>query len=179
MATTKLMTIEDVEHLPDDDYRYSLIRGVLYRMPPPKPRHGRVTTSVVLHLGAFVRERGLGVVYTESGFALHRDPDVLLGPDVAFVRADRLPDDEDSYPDLAPDLAVEVLSPSNTPALVAEKLTEYAAAGVPLVWVLDPQRRTARVVTRSGSDRLLSADDELGGDMVLPGFCVLVDRLFD
>lgn len=176
---TKLMTIEDVEHLPDDDHRYSLIRGVLYRMPPPKPRYGRIVSRINRVLGNFVDEYGLGTVYAESGFALHRDPDVLLGPDVAFIRADRLPDDEDSYSDLAPDLAVEVLSPSNTPALVAEKLTEHAAAGVPLVWVLDPQRRTARVVTRSGSDRLLSADDELGGDMVLPGFCVLVDRLFD
>lgn len=178
MVTTKLTTIEDLELLPDDDYRYTLIRGVLYRMPPPKPRHGRVTTATAMTIGSFVHDRNLGDVYTESGFALRRDPDVLVGPDVAFVRAERLPPDEDSYPDLAPDLAVEILSPSNTPSLVEEKLAEYVAAGVPLVWVFDPRRRTIRVRAADGRERLLTETDELDGGEVLPVFRMPVARFF-
>ncbi len=178
MVTTKPTTIEDLELMPDDDYRYTLIRGVLYRMPPPKPRHGRVNNTVGRHLGNFVVEHELGVVYTESGFALHRDPDVLVGPDIAFVRADRVPPDEDSYPDLAPDLVVEILSPSNTPSLVEEKLAEYAVAGVPLVWVFDPRRRTVRVRGADGTDRLLTEADELDGGEVVPGFRMSVARFF-
>jgi Uma2 family endonuclease len=177
-TTTKLMTIAEMERLPDDDYRYTLIRGVLHRMPPPMPRHGRTTTTVIVVLGAFVRDHNLGVVYNESGFALARDPDVLVGPDVAFVRADRVPADEDSYPDLAPDLVVEVLSPSNMPALVAEKLAEYDRAGVPLVWIFDPRRRTVRVRAADGSDRVLTEGDELDGGDVLPGFRLAVARFF-
>ena len=131
MSTATVTTIDELDRMPDDGYRYTLLRGALHRMPP-KLRHGRVITNTVLRVGAFVRERGLGRVYTEIGFALHRNPDVLVGPDVAFVRADRVPLDEDSYPDLAPDLVIEVLSPSNTPHLVEQKLAEHAAAGVPL-----------------------------------------------
>ena len=179
MVTTKLTTVEDVERLPDDEYRYALIRGVLYRMPPPKPRHGRITTRVVRHLSAYVDEHNLGIVYTESGFVLARDPDVLLGPDVAFVRADRLPPDEDQYPDLAPDLAVEVLSPSNTGPDVEDKIREYLAAGVPLIWLLDPRRRTVRVRAADGTDRLLNEADALDGGDVLPGFRLPVARLFE
>ena len=179
MVATGLMTIEELEQLPDDGYRYTLIRGVLYRMPPPKPCHGRITTTVAGYLRSFVAEHRLGIVSSNSGFVLARDPDVLLGPDVAFVRADRLPPDEDRYPDLAPDLAVEILSPSNTGPDVEDKIREYLAAGVPLIWLVDPRRRTVRVRAADGTDHLLTEADELDGGDVLPGFRLPVARLFE
>ena len=178
-TTTELVRVEDVERLPDDDYRYALIRVVLYRMPPPKPRHGRITTTVAGYLWSFVAEHRLGIVYSNSGFVLARGPDVLLGPDVAFVRADRLPPDDDQYPDLAPDLAVEIFSPSNTGSDVEDKIREYLAAGVPLLWLLDPRRRTVRVRAADGTERVLTEADELDGGDVLPGFRLPVARLFE
>lgn len=178
MAMTNVWTAEEVGRLPDDGFRYALIEGVLYRMPPTKPRHGRVTLLAGRHIGEFVERHGLGAVYDQSGFILARGPDVLLGPDLAFVRGDRLPDDEDEYPLLAPDLVVEVLSPSQTGPSVDEKTDHYLAAGVCLVWALDPARRTVRVRRPDGTDRLLSEHDDLDGEDVLPGFRLPVARLF-
>lgn len=177
-TTTKLWTVADFERLPDDDYRYALIRGVLYRMPPTKPLHGRTMGTVAWLVRGFVVEHDLGVVYDQSGFVLEDDPDVLLGPDLAFVRADRVPENEAEYPRLAPDLVVEVISPSETGPSVEEKTEIYLQAGVRLVWALDPKRRTLRVRRPDGTDRLLGEDDEVDGEDVLPGFRLPVARLF-
>ena len=104
---------------------------------------------------------------------------MLLAPDVSFVRADRLPDEEGSFPDLAPDLAIEVGSPGDTRPEVEEKVREYLAGGVLLVWVFDPVRRTVRVRGADGTDRVLTEDGELDGGDVLPGFRVRVSTLFE
>jgi Uma2 family endonuclease len=177
-VATKLWTVEDFERLPDDGSRYALIRGVLYRMPPTKPKHGRVTGTVGRLLGTFVDEQGLGEIYDQSGFVLENDPDVLLGPDLAFVRTERVPANEDEYPRLAPDLVVEVISPSETGPSIEEKTAIYLAAGVRMVWALDPRRQTLRVRKPEGTDRLLAAGDEIGGDHVLPGFRLRVEQFF-
>ena len=179
MVTTKLTTVEDVERLPDDDFRYALLWGVLYRMPPPKFVHGRVTNTIGRHVGNFVDEHGLGVVSAEAGFVLARDPDVLLEPDVAFVRADRVPIDQEVYPELAPDLVVEVVSPSNTGPAIADKVRAYLEAGVRLVWVFSPRRRSVAVHRPDQPVRELSEADDLNGEDVLPGFRVRVGSLFD
>jgi Uma2 family endonuclease len=178
MATTKLWTVEEVGRLPDDGFRYALIRGVLFRMPPPMARHGRVTNNVGRQIGDFVARHGLGVVYDQSGFILERDPDVLLSPDLAFVHSTRVPADEDAYPMLAPDLVVEIVSPSQTGPSIEEKSSIYLAAGVRLIWVVDPVRRTVRVRRPDGTDRLLADRDVLDGEDVLPGFQVPVAQLF-
>ena len=178
MATTKVWTVEDVERLPDDDYRYALIRGVLYGMPPTKPRHGRITNVIGRFLGDFVDEHDLGEVYDQSGFVLERDPDVLIAPDLAFVARERVPTDEDEYPRLAPDLVVEVISPSETGPSVEQKVALYLEAGVRLVWALDPRRRTVRVRRPDGTDKVLTEADELDGEDVVPGFRLPVGRLF-
>jgi Uma2 family endonuclease len=178
MATAKLWTAEEVGLLPDDGFRHALIDGVLYRMPPTKPRHGRITLRTGRLIGEFVERHGLGAVYDQSGFILARDPDVLLGPDLAFVRGDRVPADEDEYPLLAPDLVVEVVSPSQTGPSIEEKIDRYLQAGVRLVWALDPTRRTVRVRRPDGSDRLLTEHDTLDGEDVLPGFRLAVARIF-
>jgi Uma2 family endonuclease len=178
MATTKLWTVEDVEQIPEDEFRYALIRGVLHRMPPPKARHGRIVSAVGRHLGNFVAEHRLGVIYDQSGFILERDPDTLLGPDLSFVTSDRVPVDEDAYPELAPDLVIEVASPSQTGPSIEEKANLYLAAGVSLVWVIDPSRRTVHTHRADGTSLLLTESDVIDGEDVLPGFHLPVADLF-
>jgi Uma2 family endonuclease len=178
MEATKLWTVEDLTQLPDDDYRYALIRGVLYRMPPPKARHGRVVLAVGAHLYRFVEEHNLGAVYDQSGFILERDPDTLLGPDLSFVQRDRVPVDENAFPDLAPDLVVEIASPSQSGPSLEEKVSIYLAVGVRLIWAIDPARRTVRVYRADGGSLLLTEHDQLDGEGVLPGFQVPIARFF-
>jgi Uma2 family endonuclease len=98
--------------MPDDGVRYALIEGVPDRMPPTKPRRGRAPSQANRHLGNSIEQRGFGPLSERRGFILARDPDVLPGPDLAVVRGDRVPTDEDAHPFLAPDLVVPVVSPS-------------------------------------------------------------------
>jgi Uma2 family endonuclease len=178
MATTRLWTIGDIEQLPDDDFRYALIRGELFRMPPPQFRHGRVVMVVGAHLFNFVEEHGLGVITDQSGFVFERDPDTLLGPDLAFVQRARIPAEENAYPSIVPDLVVEVASPSQTGPSIDVKTAIYLAAGVRRVWVIDPARKTVRVLRADGSETLLHAQDTIDGEEVLPGFQLSVARIF-
>jgi Uma2 family endonuclease len=178
MATTKLWTIEEVAALPDDAFRYALIKGELSRMPPPKFRHGRVVMVVGSHMFQYVDAHDLGVVTDQSGFILERDPDTLLGPDLAFVQSSRVPADENAYPDLAPDLVVEVASPSQSGPSIEEKIALYRKAGVRLIWVVDPARRAVHVHRADGTYRLLTEQDTLDGEDVLPGFRLPVTQLF-
>ena len=179
MATTKLWTIDEVAQLPDDDYRYALIRGELYRMPPTQGPHGLVVLAIGWHLYGFVRQHGLGRVYDQSGFILERDPDTLLGPDLSFVSAARLPANRQGYPEVAPDLVVEVASPSQTGPSIEDKARLYFEVGVRLVWIIDPERRTVRIRRADGTSRILTEDDVLDGEEVLPGFRVPVAAFFE
>jgi Uma2 family endonuclease len=178
MATTKFWTVEEIEQLPDDEYRHMLLRGELYRMPPPKFLHGRMVLAIGAPLFQFLAEHGLGVVSDQSGFVLERDPDTLLGPDLAFVQSDRAPADENTYPLLAPDLVVDVASPAHTGPSIEEKTALSLAAGAPLVWIIDPVRRGVRVRRADGTDQWLFEQDELDGEEVLPGFRLPMARLF-
>ncbi len=174
MVTTKLMTAEELERFePGDDYRYELIRGELKRMSPAGLKHGKYVRRITMPLGRYVEDHELGELFVgDTGFVLARDPDIVLGPDIAFVRADRLPpeEDEDRFGRMAPDLVVEVGSPSDRPGEIAEKVAICREAGVPLVWFFDPQGRRVRVHAAGHPPVDLSADDELDGGDVVPGF---------
>jgi Uma2 family endonuclease len=116
----------------------------------------------------------------DIGFTLARDPDTVLCPDVAFVASERLAAlvIGQPFPELAPDLAVEVLSPGDRRAAVQAKVGEYLAAGVRAVWVLDPATRTVGVHPPGSVEQLLAADDVLDGGNVVPGFRCPVEALF-
>ena len=181
MATTKLMTAEELEQMPDDGFRYDLVRGVLIRMAPAARRPARIELRVGHYLYTFVDEHQLGEVYgAEAGFILARDPDIVRAPDVSFVRAERLtPDlDEDKFLPFPPDLAVEIVSPSDRARDVHDKVIDYLDAGVPLMWVIHPQRRTVTVYTSNRTARVLREGDELDGGAVLPGFRLPVAEIF-
>jgi len=174
------MTVDELYSLPDDGQTYELQGGLLLAEPLPGTRHGLVLSGIVAALDEFVRERGLGVVLTgDTGFVLARSPDTVRGPDVAFVRRERF----DPVGAVAaafpgpPDLAVEVLSPSDRPGDVHAKIADYLAAGTRLVWVVDPVAREVSVYPPLLSPRRLGPADTLEGDEVLPGFSMRVEEM--
>jgi Uma2 family endonuclease len=165
-----------------DDRRYELQAGLLLAEPHPGTEHGWACTRLVSLLDAFVRPRRLGYVLCgEAGYLLASRPPTVRIPDVSFLsraRAEghvrsRLP-----FPG-APDLAVEVLSPGNTPADMHAKVADYLAAGCALVWLVDPGRETVTAHRTLLFPRTLAVDDVLEGEEVLPGFSVRVRALFE
>ena len=176
------MTVDDLYVMPEDGFNYELQAGVLVSEPAPGFRHGRIMVTIAAILRAHVREQRLGVVLAgDSGFILARKPDTVRGPDVAFLSRERFERSGDTVKAFAgaPDLAVEVLSPSNTPAAMHAKVADYLAAGSRLVWVVDPEARIVTVYASLLSPRNLGEDETLDGDDVVPGFRVRVGELFE
>jgi Uma2 family endonuclease len=177
------MTAEELLRLPTGmGERYELVLGELKIMSPAGSRHGLIALSIGSLLRQAVRRGRLGAAFgAETGFVLSRDPDTVRAPDVAFVAAARLPpgDLPDGYFPGAPDLAVEVISPSEAAAEVQRKVNEYFEAGARLVWVVYPDTRQV-VVYRSARESLtLLADDTLDGGDLIPGFASRVAELFE
>ncbi|MGH7614156.1 MAG: Uma2 family endonuclease, partial [Gemmatimonadales bacterium] len=161
------------------DKRVELVRGVLVVREPAGGRHGRIAVNVTLQLGNYVAQHQLGTVYAaETGFTLERRPDTVRAPDGAFVRRERLPNPEPTgFHDLAPDLVVEVLSPSDRPDEILAKIADWLSAGTRLVWVIDPDRRLARVYRHDGSERIVSEAEALDGEDVVAGFSCRLDAI--
>jgi len=175
------MTADQLLALPDDDRRHELVAGSVVSEPPASFRHGDIAAEVFRRLIEFVRREDLGrVVSTETGFLLARDPDTVRAPDVAFVSHSRFQRAGAfrGYLPGPPDLAVEVLSPSERPADVHAKIGDYLAAGTRLVWMIDPSRRQVRIYRSLLQPSILDETAMLEGDDLLPGFSVRVDRLF-
>src|SRR5436309_11816967 len=167
-----LMNANELLHVRIPEKRAELVRGKLVVREPAGLRHGRVAMDPARRLADHVDARGLGQVYAaETAFALARDPDTVRAPDRAFIRGNRLPDPEPTgFPDLAPDLVAEVLSPGDRPGEVLAKVADWLSAGTRLVWVIDPARRVARVYRDDGTERIVTADQMLEGEDVVPGF---------
>ncbi len=179
-ATTKLVTAEELERMPEDE-RYELIRGELHRMSPAGRPHGGMLLELSTPLSLHVKRYGLGKLYAgEVGVILERDPDTVLAPDLAFVRADRLvPDDPgDGYMPYPPDLVVEIASPSDSRPALRRKAARYFAAGVPYVWLVEASPRTVSQLGADGSERVWRDAEILDGDDVLPGFRLPVADIF-
>jgi len=117
----------------------------------------------------------------EVGVYTQRSPDTVRGADVCFISRERYSQrgKERGFLDVAPELVVEVISPSDSKVSVDEKLGEYFAIGVRMVWVADPERKTVRAYRSLQDVRTLGGEDMLRGEDVLPGFCVPVSRLFE
>lgn len=175
------LTAEDLYAIPDDDLKHELEAGLLVSEPAPGARHGYSAARVCTLLGAHVHESGLGAVFgNDTGYVLARSPDTVRGPDVSFVARERLSRagvPVGPFPG-APDLAVEVLSPSNTPAAIRAKVAEYLVAGTRLVWVVDPDTRTVTVYRSLLAPRTLAETESLDGEEVVPGLRIAVAELF-
>ncbi len=181
MSTTTVMTAEELLDLPDDGQRHELVRGELRTMTPAGFRDGRIAVRVAARLDAHVEQRALGVVVAaETGFRIARSPDTVRAPDAAFVAEHRLPpvEEQHGFLDLAPDLVVEVVSPSDRAGDVLAKAQDWLAAGVQIVWVVHPAQRLVVVHAADGSVLHVGADGELDGGAVLPGLHLPVAELF-
>jgi Uma2 family endonuclease len=180
MATRhRYMTSEELALNPIPNKRTELVRGRLVVREPAKLRHGVIVVRVVLEIGIYLRTNPIGEVMAgDPGFTLFRNPDTVRAPDVAYLRADRMPTIEVvGFDELAPDLAVEVLSPGDRAGKVREKTDDWLRAGTLLVWVLDPRRRIAWVHRANGTVSQLTEHDVLDGEDVLPGFVLSLARI--
>ena len=178
--SASLLTAEQAYRL-DPDGRWELVEGRLVDVSPVRPRHGKLLGRLTARLVPFVEQHDLGEVYTgDVGFVLKRNPDTVRGPDLAFVRKERVPavDAAETFPDVAPDLVVEVLSPSDRWPAVERKVAEYQGAGVPLVWAIDDSSRTARAYRPGRPVGMLSEGDALEAPDLLPGFRLVLQDLF-
>ena len=176
-----LMTAEELFELPDDGCRYELLEGALIPMTPAGARHSAIAVRIARLLDEYAEARDLGVCGTaEPGFILQRSPDVVRAPDVSFVARSRIPATgiPTGYWPLAPDLAVEVVSPSDRLSDVHTKLNDYFAAGTRLVWVVEPETRVVYAYRSLHDVQVIGDDGELDGGDVLPGFRCAVRRLF-
>jgi Uma2 family endonuclease len=178
MTPPALHTAEDLLRFREPGKTAELVRGVLIVREPPATVHGARSARLLYRVGDFVERHDLGAVFAQdTGFKIQRDPDTVRAPDVAFVARDRLAQiPEEGYAEIAPDWVAEILSPSDRPGEVLEKVGQWLSAGVRLVWVLDPVRRHARIYRADGSVSTVGPDDELDGEDVFPGFrCPLRD----
>lgn len=183
MATTnaspRLMTAAEFANVCDDVERCELIRGELRAMAPTNYQHGKIAGTIHAWLGAHALERRFGqVLSAETGFTITHDPDTVLAPDVAFVRRDRVPPagEQCRFAPLAPDLVVDVVSPSETSddVDVIDKVMTHLDAGVRLVWIVHPKGRTVQVFTPDRASRTLREGDTLDRGDVLPKFRLAV-----
>ncbi len=177
----KLFTAAELFNLSIPGKRLELVKGELFEMAPAGGRHGSVAMTIGVLLGAHVRTNRLGETFAaETGFILRLNPDTVRAPDAAFVAAHRLPEGEvpTGFLELAPDLAVEVLSPSDRPGEVAEKVEDWLRAGTRLVWVIDPATRTVTVYRSLDDVQELSGEDRLDGEQVVPGFSCALAEVF-
>lgn len=178
-----LVTAADLLRIPDDGFRYELVKGELRRMVPAGEEHGYVALNAGMSLGAHVKANDLGRTYAaETGFRLSSDPDTVRAPDAAFVGRERLKEFGrlKGYVPGAPDLAVEVVSPNDRHSEVVDKVLEWLTAGCRMVLVADPERRIVTVYRSRSDVRVLTATagDVITGDDVVPGWRLPVAELF-
>ena len=180
-ASERLVTAEEFERMPDDDYHYELVDGRVVRVSPPGSRHAVLTLRIGMLLAQHAEAGHLGAVMTDGGFKIATSPDTVRAPDVAFVLQGRIPETglPDGYWPGPPDLAVEIKSPGDRPSEIRTKVDDYVARGVRLVWVVDPKKKTVTAHTPQSPPVTLGADDVLDAGDVIPGFSCTVSRIFD
>ena len=168
------MTLE--EFLESDLEGCEYVNGELIPKMPTSLNHGKINTSLILSLGSHVRENQLGDIYSsDTGF---RIGERMLIPDIAFVATARIPDDMDKASPIPPDLAVEVVSPTDVLNRIVEKAFAYLEAGTQLVWVVEPKSKTVMVYRSETDIKLLTRNDTLTGEDVVEGFSCPVAELF-
>lgn len=176
-----LMTAEDVLQLPDDGNQHELSEGELIVMSPASYWSSLVAAAFLHRIREFVLSNKLGIVAgADGGMLLRRGPDTLRAPDVSFVHRDRIPPglSRGGFIPVAPDLAVEVLSPSDRFSQVNRKIRDYFAAGTKLVWVVDPDDRVTMVYHPDRPVEIVGPDGTLKGEQILPGFTLSLAALW-
>ena len=178
-TTRKLVTANELLLMPREGKRYELVRGALIEKMPTGDPHRIAVFRIANALGNYIEandygEGGAG----EPGYRLERDPDTVRAPDVVWIAPGRIPAGTQGYPELAPDLAVEVKSPGNSNQEMAAKSGMWLSYGSREVWVADPERVAITVYRPNAAPVTLGEDDVLDGGDLLPGFSVPVWQLF-
>lgn len=177
----KLMTAEEfLTYVGPPGCKVELVRGEVVTVCMPGFRHGLSQGRTFSVLDQYCRTTRLGRAVVETGVRTDRGPDTVRGPDVSYWSAERLPLDEIpvGYPLAPPDLCVEVLSPNNRLARIREKMQEYFARGVRMVWVVDLEDRTLTIYRSLDEGLLLHENATVQVEDVLPGFHCQVAELF-
>lgn len=176
-AKETVHTAEEVYQLSLQGKHFELLNGELIEMSPTKQTHGAIANLIAYLITGYVLPRKLGVVYAaETGFALSNGN--VLAPDVSFTIKSRIEPEASGFTTVAPDLAVEVHSASNTEPEMQEKVSAFFEAGTRLVWIVYPRSRTIYVYTAPKRVSILAQDDPLDGGEVLPGFSVKAQEIF-
>ncbi len=176
-------TIEEYMALPDNGVKYELVKGELLEMPPTGGEHGEIDAGLIGFMALHIRKNKLGRIYgAETAFVLNAESRTVRAPDIAFVAAGRLPvgPSTKSAVPIPPDLAVEIVSPSDSLIEVEEKVNQYLEAGVRLVWVINPRRHEIYIY-RTGSNQrtTLGITDELDGEDVIKDFKLKISEIFE
>lgn len=175
-----LVTAEEFARLQDRDHRWELVEGRVIKMSPPGARHGVIAARMAMFLGLYAQSRQLGVVLVEGGYRLASNPDTVRGPDLSFVRRERIPGSGipvGFWPG-APDLVVEIVSPDNRQPEIRSKVHQYLRLGTELVWVVEPDDHYVAVHDAPDTTRILRIGDTLDGGVVLAGFRCEVEAIF-
>ena len=179
VSIEQTVTAQQLFEMPDQE-RFELVQGELVPMSPPGFDHGCIVLDVAAVLREFVQAGKLGLVAVEAGFCVSHDPDTVRSPDVAFVRAERIPPGGvRAFFQGAPDLAIEVISPSDRASEVISKAQDWLQSGCTVVWVIDPETKTVTVYSNGPQTLFLSASDTLTCDELLPGFRLSIAQMFD
>ncbi len=178
VTIAQTISAEQLFEMPGHEH-FDLAEGELVPRLPHGFEHGCIVGDIAATLREFVRTRKLGVVVVEAGFCVTRHPDTVHSPDVAFVRAERIPPGSvQAYFDGAPDLAVEVISPSDRASEVIAKAGDWLRFGCKAVWVIDPETKTVTVYSDRPRTLFLSENDTLTCEELLPGFSLPVSQVF-
>jgi Uma2 family endonuclease len=183
MTVKQLVTAEQFWEMPDIPGRQlELVEGEIVEMPTPGVIHNLIVSLLHHLLYTFAAERDLGLVFGDNtSYLLSQAPDTMRIPDVSLVLWEHVPEDgvPERFWSIPPDLAIEVVSPSDRASDVHDKVYEYLASGTQLVWVLWPTTRSVTVFGKGSANGEFGVDAELDGGDVLPGFRVRVTDLFN
>jgi Uma2 family endonuclease len=180
-TSTALMTADELLELPRGQHRYELINGELKTMSPASHAHGRIAMRVGASLAQFVWENDLGEAYAaETGFLLRTKPDTVLAPDFAFISKQRasVGRDQKGFWSGPPDVAIEVLSPSESGPQARKKVAEWLGSGAKQVWSINPKNETVTIYRLSGETTTFTDEETVEADDVLPGFRIAVKEIF-
>lgn len=173
------MTLEEFERLPDDGNKHELSEGELIVMPPVKSLHSLVATAIAEALHAYLRQHRVGRAIAEAGYILSRKPLTVRQPDVSVLSNERIRATPPSaYFEGAPELAVEVVSPSDSAKDLETKVQQYLRYGAHEVWIVYPEVKRIHVYRAGAGATILDESHTLDGGDVLPGFSVKVADLF-
>ncbi len=180
MATTAAppLSLEEFSRLPGDSERHEMSEGELITMAPVKSLHSRLARLIFKLLESYLDKSGAAEAFPEAGYVLSRSPLTIRQPDVSVLSKERvLATAEDNYFEGGPELAIEVVSPSDSAEDLELKAKQYLKAGSSEVWVLYPKTKDIHVFAASGEVKVLGEGDVLQSAL-LPGFSVKVAELF-